>query len=367
MESKKLTYEWLIPFALLFVGLDAFAANQTTLRQVQTVSGNQIHLLFDREIDKSQIKKEYFRDIVQFSLSNTSVYPAKIISVDGSPVSKVFAYQYTPNLVRCRLTVNGKAEDYENRVSVDVDGRSMVIRISDPIVHTDQITHKAAQKTAVENPPAVETTAQQKPSVKDDPETKKILERVLGKDAQNKSEVKSTNSERKKNNSGTGISKLFFWAGGFLGFLLMVAFLYRSVKGARIKNRIANNGRFAGLIGKLTGGKILRKPKMIEVVANHYLGPKKSIAVVKIQGRSLVVGITDENINLITRFEEDFGSDLEGVSEVKEALNTGTGAVSAGAPRFGELLNSELGTSGKSHQISARDQIRKKMEGLKNL
>ena len=37
----------------------------------------------------------------------------------------------------------------------------------------------------------------------------------------------------------------------------------------------------------------------IKVVAQHYLGPKKSVAVIRVAGESLLIGITDSQINLI--------------------------------------------------------------------
>lgn len=37
----------------------------------------------------------------------------------------------------------------------------------------------------------------------------------------------------------------------------------------------------------------------IKVVAQHYLGPKKSVAVIRVAGESMLVGITDNQINLI--------------------------------------------------------------------
>ena len=37
----------------------------------------------------------------------------------------------------------------------------------------------------------------------------------------------------------------------------------------------------------------------IKVIAQHYLGPKKSIAVIRVAGESMIVGITDNQINLI--------------------------------------------------------------------
>jgi flagellar protein FliO/FliZ len=44
---------------------------------------------------------------------------------------------------------------------------------------------------------------------------------------------------------------------------------------------------------------ISRNHNEIKVLAQHYLGPKKSLAVIRVAGESLLVGITDHNVNLI--------------------------------------------------------------------
>lgn len=49
------------------------------------------------------------------------------------------------------------------------------------------------------------------------------------------------------------------------------------------------------------------KEKMIQVLATHYLGSKKSIMIMKVPGKILVVGITNDSIRLLTRLNnEDF-------------------------------------------------------------
>src|SRR5437868_4850027 len=90
----------------------------TTLKQVQISNGTQIDLLFDGRISKNQIRTEFFGDVVQINLMDVSVYPAKISTVSGGPLTKIFAYQYAPKLVRCRLSVKGKAEEFRNRLSI---------------------------------------------------------------------------------------------------------------------------------------------------------------------------------------------------------------------------------------------------------
>ena len=60
---------------------NAFAT--TALKQVQVSNGSQVDLLFDGKVSAGQIKTEFFNDIIQFSLTDVSVYPAKISSVNG--------------------------------------------------------------------------------------------------------------------------------------------------------------------------------------------------------------------------------------------------------------------------------------------
>jgi flagellar protein FliO/FliZ len=66
-----------------------------------------------------------------------------------------------------------------------------------------------------------------------------------------------------------------------------------------------------GLVGTLaTGAYILAKkksiqqgkssnPMKIKVLSQHYLGPKKSLAVVRVAGESILIGVTENNINMI--------------------------------------------------------------------
>lgn len=37
----------------------------------------------------------------------------------------------------------------------------------------------------------------------------------------------------------------------------------------------------------------------IKVLTQHYLGPKKSLAIIRVAGESILIGVTDNNINLI--------------------------------------------------------------------
>jgi flagellar biogenesis protein FliO len=114
-------------------------------------------------------------------------------------------------------------------------------------------------------------------------------------------------------------------------------------------------GKFAQSLGHtVTSGKG-RSKKMIEVISNHHLGPKKSIAVVRVAGNMLVLGITYDAINLITRISENqtdsedlmdaaleeaiVGPDLQTV--LGKTTAQGAGATSAGPAVFSDILKTE--------------------------
>jgi flagellar protein FliO/FliZ len=51
----------------------------------------------------------------------------------------------------------------------------------------------------------------------------------------------------------------------------------------------------------------------IKVLSQHHLGPKKSLALVRVAGESILIGVTDQNINLIkslSLLDEDIPSDI---------------------------------------------------------
>lgn len=43
----------------------------------------------------------------------------------------------------------------------------------------------------------------------------------------------------------------------------------------------------------------LKKNSQIKILTQHYLGPKKSLAIIRVAGESMLIGVTDNNINLI--------------------------------------------------------------------
>ncbi len=57
-------------------------------------------------------------------------------------------------------------------------------------------------------------------------------------------------------------------------------------------------GAFYFFKNKVKTGQDIKKTQ-IRVLTQHYLGPKKSLAIIRVAGESILIGVTDNNINLI--------------------------------------------------------------------
>lgn len=326
----------IVIIAVLFMCGSAHAGH--VLKQVQVPGLNRVELQFDGPIRENQIKTEFIRDIVQVNLNNVVVYPAKILTSNQGNLTKVFAYQYTPKQVRCRLSVKGTAESYKNRVKIKVQGKTVVVQILDSKGSPDQITMSAAA-------PKVEISG----------EGQSMLDKILNKpEAVSATAAASETVSKKESKEPIKMAKplpsplkSFAWLGVLLlGFFGM----------ALILRKIKSKGMSASLT-KWTGMKFGKQAQVIEMVANQYLGPKKSISVVRVRGRLLVLGVSEESISLITELQSE--DEIDSMLDQEETKS---------APRF--VTAAPLKPTAPVSSPSAgsfRDEIRRKMEGMKSL
>jgi len=272
--------------AMFHCGVFHAEAAPLGVRDIQIGEGNGARVLLDGVPAKGAIQIDYVRDIVQFSLQNTTIYPAKILHPDPSAdpaFSKIFAYQYAPNLVRLRFTVEGKAESYKGKVGFELNGKELVISFPK------------------EKPAA--------PGELSETEEKSLLSRVLGSE-ERKEEVKVAAEPLK---SGKGKSKIGVGT--------------KPVAGATQAKRVGDSW----LSGILPGS---RKSKaFIEVIANHSIGPKQSITIVRIKDQQFVLGVTSDSVQLITQLDSE-EADLELLEDPKVADSIGK--------MFGAKVKSEI-------------------------
>ncbi|MBY0470322.1 flagellar biosynthetic protein FliO [bacterium] len=349
----------------------AFAVS--TLKKVDISGGDEVRLQFDTKIKQSQIRTEYVNDIIQVSVNDASVYPAKITPITGGSFTKLFAYQYGPKVIRCRLSVKGKAEAFKNKFYLENDGKTLIL------------------KMASASPKPVEPKKGEEPKSLPSEEEAVLLERVLKSTSAKpaapvETPVSVSQSSARYGTNATPLPSPMRTLGA-LGVVLMLfcgsALLFKRFKGRSVNRRIEkNSARSLGIkmpsmsmFSRLGFG---NKEKLIDVVATHHLGPKKSIAVVKIAGRMMVIGISNESINLISQLpNKEIGSvdptalqsTLEEEIFEQEGMESGFLADAIAAPASKEMpagAFSEVFTAEKT-KPSIRAKIKSQLEGLKPL
>jgi flagellar biogenesis protein FliO len=336
-------------FSLIVIGaalLPGLALAAVNLKKVNIVDGSQIELLFDGKVEPSQVKTEFVRDNIQLSLTNTSVYPAKVSMVSGSELTKVFAYQYSPALVRARFTVKGDAQSYANRLQVKIVGKTVTIRIASAKTDAVATTSASALRTVAAPEKSVEQTGA---NLAKEAEQKELLERIAAAEREKsaekaaakvaeKAEAKSENVDkvdhadkrlgsRKEPIAGGKPLPSPFRSIGVMLFVLGIFGLFvmflKKMKSGNASAKAARGG-IGGFLNKLSGAGAGKA--MIEVVATHHLAPKRSIVVVRVQDRMLVLGMTNDAVNLITEFK----ANEEGEAEE----NIGIGDFAASLKKF---------------------------------
>ncbi len=359
--------------ALCLLAMTASAA-PTQLKQVQVSQkdeSSQVDFLFDNKITPAQIKTEYLNDIIQLVITDVSIYPAKIAAVDSESLTKVFAYQFSPKVVRCRLSVKGKAEDYKDQFELQTNGKVVTIKLRSgkgavtqakaaPVAPKQEVSDPELLKKISEEPIRVAQAA----PVAAPGETSAKGQNKKNEEKAEEKKVESA-STRESSIIGSSTTPIFRSLGklalffGFFGILALLAkkFFSQGLQNALRFNqatsqRPARTG-LMGMISQFATSKLSGRGKLIEVIATHHLGPKRSIHVVRVGEKTLVIGSTAENINLISELDgegetsgliQEYGSAL---TTARAAATTTASAKTAPAPAQGSGANAINAMGGK--------------------
>jgi flagellar biogenesis protein FliO len=326
----------------LIWSLPAFAS--VALKQVQVQNGKNVNLIFDKKIEKRQIQVDYINEIIQLSLRDVSIYPAKMTPTSEGDIKKIFAYQYSPKVVRCRFTVKGKAEDYKNRLQIYPDGKVIRFKLINQISEIQE-----SKEVEIDEKQLVDRVMQASQPIA--PVALVPLEKPQ------EAPMKVERAPLATGKPLPSVSSAFAKMGGVLVILGLLALVVRKLK----KSAPVQDQERTGWIGKikhLATQTLSKDGKGIQVLSTQYLGPKKSIVVVSISDRILVLGVTQESINLITQFSDK--------AEFMESDDV---------DEFTQFLTSEKAkpvavvneASVPSSVAGARSRIRNRLEGLKPL
>ncbi|NDG85504.1 MAG: hypothetical protein EBX52_10800, partial [Proteobacteria bacterium] len=328
---------WVLVAGCLLTRLPVFAGS-LTVRNIELQGGGVARILLDTVPPKGAVNLEFVRDNVQLTILNSTIYPAKILHADSSDAqafSKVFAYQYAPNLVRVRFSVEGRADRYQGKVKIENKGRGIVIAFPAPIAggavageeHERSLLDKVLAKAGEVKPFAASPEKTVEKISAKEIEKESFEQETASKARDEKAREEKPREEKSKAPAAKGLElggkphgpstlrsllSMFLVVGG-LGMILI--YLKRK-KGVNQAKRVGDSW----ITNLFAGGK--KDKPYIEVLANHALGPKQSITVVRIKEQQFVLGVTQDSVQLITQLDSD-DADFDLLEDPKVADSIG--------------------------------------------
>jgi flagellar protein FliO/FliZ len=377
--SKLLTISHL--FLLVFSNL-AGASNQlegkgkwNSLNQLKKIhshlmsNGHIVRLEFKNPV-KNWVEPIFYEKSVQLDFPGAFIEPAKkSFSADSSMVKKVFASQFDGDTLRVRFHIKPGTNEVKERFKLVSQGRFIIIRFDtdyvEPITKTviaavsEEVVSKKAHHTEVmgdkelaeflsrasekmkKQEEILASADKKKESTTDNEQTQSAEVEVkragmgvsplvdqIKKAALSNSDEKKKNAAlnksktkmTKKDNTGFSLKdsrptgkpmemipsglKMISMFAVVLGLMFLVFFGF--------KKYVLKNTAFGG------------GNKLVNVLGTWFLGPKKNIALLEVAGEVLVLGISQENITLLSSIIDE-----EKIEEIKNA--SGKGKISIGS------------------------------------
>lgn len=282
-------------------------------------------LTFDQDLGKINPTIEYIKQTIQVDIPKAYLKKGKDLRrVKSSDVKSVFTYQAQPDVLRSRIILQAtkQAADFEGLVTTEVQGRNLVVSVykSEAFVSKNVANEKMTELPMVppsalssndvdsvlidESPPEnpvdivkkemklpekVNVASEDQALAPSQPSAKTITENtnvssLTGSHmaASNLSKEEAIPLFQGKENKAKSPSSSWVRVLISMGILSLVGlgFLW-----------------FAKWWGK-------RNPRndldaKIRVMTQHHLGPKKSLMIVRVAGEHLLLGVTDQSINIV--------------------------------------------------------------------
>ena len=422
---KLLTISQLI--LLIFASL-AGASNQPEAKwgSLNPLKKVHSHLMSNGHIVRLEFKNPvenwaepiFYEKSVQLDFPGAFIEPAKkSFSADSSMVTKVFASQFDGETLRVRFHIKPGTDDIEERFKLVSQGRFIIVRFDTDYVEPDIASSNAvSQKTqntdVMGDKELAEFLSRASEKMKRQEES---LESAVKKEEPTIQEVETQSSKIKVKRAGMGVAPLVDQ--------IKKAALSNSdedkkdvvLNKSKTKITTKDNTSFSLKDSRPTGKQMEMIPsgmkmismfavvlglmfliffgfkkyvlkntafgggnKLVNVLGTWFLGPKKNIALVEVAGEILVLGMSQDNITLLSSIIDE-----EKIEEIKNTSGKGksglgwktapvgeksTGSVAAqAAAQFSSYLSkySSSKEAKKQTVADAKDQILQKIGKLK--
>ncbi len=264
------------------------------------------------EFPELSVKGNY----VQVAIPGSYVWPKieKKFSYENQYDSEILAYQFNKDRVRVRTILPNSMEDKSNSVSLSLKGKTIVVNFP------KTATKKAA---TVGRAPAIVGEAQDVKVVdkydesyldkllKEKEESIKLKKTTSDVEAKESSVAKTAqaNDQGKADQVSMALSgtkkagsnlSLMSYAGKFAGFLALVLLIFYAAV------TLFKKGAFKK--GKLG---FLNSTKIVEVLNTTYIGPKRSLLLIRAHNQVFLVGSSEKGLHMI--------SEVDGLNQIFKA------------------------------------------------
>lgn len=247
----------------------------------------------------------FYEKSIQIDFPKAYLHPARRkFQINDELIQEVLAYQFSENIVRVRLVLARSEYDLDKNFTIKNEGSKVVFFLkkysSDPLERLLQTSVPAAEPEKIskteEKHDLVTTTSKLAQEGKEDfsgsVSLPSALFESLNAPAAEPDLKKNEKSEKPiELSSGENAPDLFSASVKIYGMLFVVLALIFGIF-YFVKNYL------------FQGNWMLSKEKLIDVIATNHIGAKKAISLVDVAGELLVIGVSNNQISMLTRVED---------------------------------------------------------------
>ena len=326
MQKNIIGIKWAI-FLLLIVspvhGLSAESSSKNILQDVSSdlsENGLTVRFTFSEPVLKPG-PPVFGETSVRIDIPQASVRPEKRFFYTGdSRIPQIFASRLNATTLRVQLVLGEKLPFLKENFQVEEQGRSLVVHLfkkeedvlSEFLARAAnridfQETQEEAGNPVSANEPVIANIATPVTIEKNPPpELKQVADKSL------KTEIEFSPPLRADKGRGLDLNKpldpVAITVKTFTMFALVLALMFLIF--FVFKKYVLKNTIFGG------------NEKFVRVLGSGFLGPKKSVVMVEVAGEVLVLGISNDNISLLTQIQDK--EKIEEIKASKKEVNEGS-------------------------------------------
>ena len=272
----------------LLVAVLVSAAPPTRVSDVQVQRNDEAfetRLGFNRGIPESNVTLDFVNETIQLNVRGAKIDRPQSKALQDDPgVRSVYTYQANPDILRTRVILKKgtRADQYRDRVDVQVAGEDVLLRLRDEFTAAAPV--QTFEPPVALGEPSPEPAPQEVPAGSKVSEAEAVLQSENPAKEKNLSEAQIpvlTQTAKTEAAAASGENTLVRTG---LGFAIAIALLVTLGLGVRkwVQNRA-----------------LPKTNTSIRMLTQFHMGPKRSLAVVRVAGETLLIGVTDSNVTLL--------------------------------------------------------------------